>query len=115
MTGHDDEWKLQHCPALVTLKLISGKWKTRILWLLRSGPMTFGTLRRRLESVSAKMLTDHLRQLEADGLVYRKIEMTGGVQTSHYGFTGYGKTLVPVLDALGSWGLNHEDRDRTSP
>lgn len=110
---NDDGWKLEHCPALATLKLISGKWKTRILWLLRSGPMGFGTLRRRLKGVSAKMLTEHLRQLEADGLVSRAVETAGGVQTSRYGFTGYGETMIPVLDALGQWGLTHENKEQS--
>lgn len=108
--GPDDAWKLAHCPALATLKLISGKWKTRILWVLRPGPMGFGELRRSLKGASPKMLTEHLRQLEADGLIYRTVETRGEVRLSRYGYTPYGTSLIPVLDALGGWGLEHEKR-----
>lgn len=105
----NNEWKLEHCPALATLKLISGKWKTRILWVLRSGSMGFGELRRNLKGASPKMLTEHLRQLEADGLIYRTVESRGEVRLSRYGYTPYGESLIPVLDALGDWGLQHEE------
>lgn len=105
-----DARKLDHCPALATLRLISGKWKTRILWVLRPGPMGFNDMRRRLAEASPKMLTEHLRQLEADGLIYRTVETRGEVRLSRYGYTPYGATLIPVLDALGEWGLEHETR-----
>lgn len=103
-----DALKLEHCPALVTLRLISCKWKTRILWVLRPGPMGFGEIRRRLDGASAKVLTEQLRQLEADGLIYRTVRTRGEVRLSRYGYTPYGTTLIPVLDAVGDWGLVHE-------
>lgn len=100
--------KLLHCPALVTIRLISGKWKTRILWLLRSGPMQFGALRRELPGVSGKVLTDHLRALEVGGLISREAAKDGKIALAFYDFTPYGRTLIPALDALGDWGLVHE-------
>ena len=105
-----DALKLEHCPALATLRLISGKWKTRILWVLRPGPMGFGEMRRRLKGASSKVLTEQLRQLEADGLIYRNVETRGEMRLSRYRYTPYGATLIPVLDAIGEWGLRHEGR-----
>ena len=102
--------KIDHCPALVTIKAISGKWKTRILWLMRSGEIQFNDLRRNLRGVSAKVLTEHLRQLEDDGIIFHAKSIDHGVIVSRYGFTEYGSTLIPVLDALGQWGLLHENR-----
>jgi Predicted transcriptional regulators len=110
VSGAEPDEKMLHCPALVTIRLISGKWKTRILWALRSGPVPFNTLQRQLPGISAKMLTEHLRQLEADGLVTRTGAWAGKVQTVSYAYSDYGRTLIPVLDALGDWGLAHEDR-----
>jgi DNA-binding HxlR family transcriptional regulator len=106
MTSPDDE-KLLHCPALTTIKTISGKWKTRVLWLLRDRPYYFGELHRTLQGVSAKVLADQVSQLEADGLIARTKEIRNGVTYTAYAYSDYGLGLVPVLDALGDWGLKH--------
>ena len=111
MTTHNSVNKIDHCPALITINVISGKWKTRILWLLRSDELGFNELRRRLKRVSAKVLTDQLRELESDGVLYLKSVNKEGIQVSRYGYTPYGNTLIPVLNAMGSWGLEHECRD----
>jgi len=103
--------KIDHCPALTTINVIAGKWKTRILWLMRNGELGFNELRRSLKLVSAKVLTDQLKQLEQDGVVYLKSIFVSGVRVSRYGFTEYGTTLIPLLDAMGQWGLLHEDRE----
>jgi DNA-binding HxlR family transcriptional regulator len=99
--------KLFDCPALSAIKVISGKWKTRILWLLRRKPLHFGELRSTLPGVSAKVLDQQLRQLTADGLVFRREEIRGGVTFVFYDYTDYGRSLIPVLDKLGDWGLDH--------
>ena len=114
MTANCMPEKMDDCPALVTLKTISGKWKTRILWLLRSGDIQFNELRRKLKTVSAKVLTEHLRQLERDGIVHCIKSREGGVEISHYGFTHYGSTLIPLLDALGEWGLTHGSSEQST-
>lgn len=111
MTGESEPDKMQHCPTLTAIKAISGKWKTRILWLLRSGHIQFNDLRRELPGVSAKVLTDQLRELESDEIIFHQRDLNGGVQISRYGFSEYGSTLVPVLDMLGDWGLQHEARE----
>ena len=110
MTPSKESSKIDDCPAMTTIKAISGKWKTRILWLLRPGEMQFNELRRCLVGVSAKVLTDHLRQLEHEGIIFRRQSIEFGVHISHYGFTEYGSTLIPVLDALGKWGVIHKAR-----
>lgn len=102
--------KLLDCPALLTIRVISGKWKTRILWLLREREHHFGELRRALPGVSAKVLTDHLRALEADGIVTSRTDQRGGVTYSVFAYTDYGRSLIPALDALGQWGLDHAKR-----
>jgi DNA-binding HxlR family transcriptional regulator len=105
--------KLQHCPALIAIKAISGKWKTRILWLLRERPHHFGELKVLLAGVSAKVLSEQLKQLVNDGLVVSEETKRGGILFIMYDYTEYGRTLIPILDHLGLWGISHEDRQRS--
>ncbi|MEL6934825.1 MAG: helix-turn-helix domain-containing protein [Pseudomonadota bacterium] len=107
MTGQSDNEKLFHCPALSALKVISGKWKTRILWLLRERSYHFGELKRTLPGVTAKVLSEQLKQLENAGILAQQNTMIGSVHYCHYGFSKYGRSLIPVLEALGNWGLDH--------
>jgi len=98
--------KMIDCPALFTIQLISGKWKTRILWHLRSGAAGFGELKRALPGISPKVLTQHLDALVSDGLLARSQWNEANVIHSAYDYTDYGRTLIPVLDALGNWSAN---------
>jgi DNA-binding HxlR family transcriptional regulator len=104
--------KLLHCPALVAIKAISGKWKTRILWLLRDRPHHFGELKDLLPGVSAKVLSEQLRQLAAAELVASAGDRRGGVVYVVYDYTDYGRTLVPALDLIGNWGAIHAERGK---
>ncbi|MDX8353821.1 helix-turn-helix domain-containing protein [Cognatiyoonia sp. IB215182] len=113
MTGPDA--KLFHCPALTALKAVSGKWKTRILWLLRDRPHHFNELKRTLPGVSAKVLTEQLQQLQDDGIIDRQEETRDGVPHMVCSYSAYGRTLIPVLDALGQWGLIHGARQEEAP
>ena len=101
--------KMIDCPALFTIQLISGKWKTRILWHLREGSAGFGELKRALPGISPKVLTDHLDALVSDGLLTRSQRLQANIVHSAYDYSDYGRTLIPVLDALGNWGLSHRD------
>ncbi|WP_298358896.1 helix-turn-helix domain-containing protein [uncultured Litoreibacter sp.] len=112
MTDAADQ-KLLHCPALSATKVISGKWKTRVLWLLRDRAFHFGELRRTLPGVSAKVLAAQMQELEAAGLISRQEEERDGVTFALYDYTDYGRSLIPVLDALGDWGLQHDARAAT--
>jgi len=94
------------CPAETTLGVIAGKWKLLILRELLCGASRFGELRRRLSGISEKMLAQHLRELESDGIIARKIypEVPPKVE---YSLTASGKTLKPIIDGLHQWGLEH--------
>jgi DNA-binding HxlR family transcriptional regulator len=94
------------CPAESTLKIIGGRWKLMILHELCSGVSRFGELKRNLKGISEKVLAEHLRELERDGIIQRKVyaEVPPKVE---YSLTASGKTLKPILDAMHQWGLHH--------
>lgn len=97
-----------HCPVETALSVIGGKWKPLILWHLgEDGSCRFLELQRLVPGVTRKMLTQHLRQLERDGIVARKV-FNDLPQHVEYSLTQYGSTLRPVLRALCDWGSAHE-------
>ncbi len=95
-----------HCPTEATLAVIGGRWKVPILWNLLPGVCRFGELSRKLGGVTQKMLTQQLRELEADGLVHRKVypEVPPRVE---YSLTDLGRSLQPVIGALSDWGRTY--------
>jgi DNA-binding HxlR family transcriptional regulator len=102
-----------HCPVEVTLAVIGGKWKPLILWHLSEGGVRrFLELQRTIPGITRKMLTQHLRELERDGVVARQIfdEMPLRVE---YSLTKYGQTLRPLMRVLCDWGSKHEARVTT--
>jgi len=98
-----------NCPVETTLAVIGGKWKPLVLWRLKSGVRRFGELQRLIPGVTRKVLTQHLRELERDGIVARKVygEVPPKVE---YSLTKYGLTLRPLLDELCEWGSRHDRR-----
>lgn len=104
-----DKDKMRDCPVMATIEVIGGKWKPRILWRLRDGPATFGDLRRYV-GVSEKVLSENLAALQRDGIVSRQPLKEGDMVYVEYDYTCYGRSLVPVLDAMGGWGLGHDAR-----
>lgn len=94
------------CPVTATMGVIGGKWKPIILWSLSGGTRRFGELRRHIPAVTQKMLTQQLRELEADGVVLRRVyaEVPPKVE---YSLTDYGRTLLPILRAMSRWGKAH--------
>lgn len=93
---------------MATIALISDKWKVVIICKLKGGTYRFNELMRALKGVTQKVLTSQLRDLEADGLVQRKVyaEVPPRVE---YSLTPLGLTLVPVLDQLEGWAQEHAD------
>ncbi|MEU0123099.1 helix-turn-helix domain-containing protein [Streptomyces albidoflavus] len=92
------------CGIDAAFDVLSGKWKALILWELHThGVRRFAELRRGVPGVSEKMLTQHLREMEEDGLVHREVyaEVPPRVE---YSLTEYGRTLNEALGALGEWG-----------
>ena len=98
-----------NCPVETTLAVIGGKWKPLILWRLKSGVWRFGELQRLVPGVTRKMLTQHLRELERDGIVARKVYSEVPLKVE-YSLTEYGQTLRPLLKELCDWGQRHERR-----
>jgi len=95
------------CPVNAAIEIIAGKWKPSILCELRNGARRFGDLKRDIPGISDKVLSTHLRELEADGIVSRRQFYEGAVLATEYAFTEYGRSLIPALDALAKWGLEH--------
>lgn len=92
-------------PFTYTMSLIGGKWKLHILfWLSIKRIMRYSELKRALDKITHKMLSDQLKELEKDGLVLRK-EYPQVPPKVEYSLTDIGKSLMPVLDGLCDWGV----------
>ncbi|HYF31569.1 MAG TPA: helix-turn-helix domain-containing protein [Chitinophagaceae bacterium] len=91
------------CPIEATLGVIGGKWKAIIIYYLMENDRRFTDLVRLLETVSARMLSKQLQELERDGIVSRNVfaEVPPRVE---YALTTYGKTLLPLINAICAWG-----------
>lgn len=92
-----------HCPVAATLQLIGGRYKGLILWNLMDGPLRFSALRRAVPCATPKMLTQQLRELEADGLISRTVYPVVPPKVE-YALTRLGRSLCPVLEAMRAWG-----------
>ena len=103
--------ELPACPVESTLSLIGDKWKVLILRDLITGTKRFGELKKSIGTVSQKVLTAQLRNMEENGLVHREVyaEVPPRVE---YSLTELGQSLKPILDAMQNWGeeykQNHE-------
>ena len=102
------------CPMDALLRLLMGPWTTYILWALRqNGVMRFGAIRRTVQGVSAKVLTERLRMLEKAGVIYREYKPHIPPEVL-YGLTPRGRQLGPILDNLDALAAkwNAEDTRR---
>lgn len=101
------EKELPACPVETTLMLIGDKWKVLILRDLLPGTKRFGELRRSIGSVSQKVLTAQLRDMEESGLVHRQVyaEVPPRVE---YSLTELGQSLRPILDSMQNWGEGYK-------
>lgn len=98
------------CPVEAALAVIGGKWKPHIFRHLSGRTMRFGELQRVLPYVTRKILTQHLRELEDDGVVVRTVfpQVPPKVE---YSLSDYGKTFIPIMSSLSGWGQAHAERD----
>ncbi|MCK9578864.1 MAG: helix-turn-helix transcriptional regulator [Methanoregula sp.] len=98
--------KTYHCTVEAALDVIGGKWKPIILWALGENVLRFNELQKGLPGVNSKMLTKQLRELEEDGVIRRTVyaEVPPRVE---YAITDFGKTLIPILEALCDWGAEY--------
>jgi len=97
------EYELPACPVEATLTLMGDKWKILIVRDLLTGTKRFGELKKSLDNISQKVLTQHLRTMEESGLVHRKAyaEIPPRVE---YSLTELGQSLKPIHDVLWNWG-----------
>ena len=100
---------LPACPVETTLTLIGDKWKVLILRDLMPGTKRFGELKKSIGSVSQKVLTAQLRDMEQNGLVHREVyaEVPPRVE---YSLTELGRSLEPILDAMRNWGEGYKSQ-----
>ncbi|MCU0627258.1 MAG: helix-turn-helix transcriptional regulator [Gemmatimonadaceae bacterium] len=106
MTVRHFDWQAP-CTVEATLAVIGGVWKPVILFHLLDGSHRFSDLARVLPGATARMLTRHLRELEADGIVSRTVTPTVPPRVD-YALTPLGATLAPVLQAMRSWGADYQ-------
>ena len=99
------------CPVATTVALIGSKWKLLILRNLLVRPWRFNELKKDLEGISQKVLTDSLRSLEGDGIVTRTVypEIPPRVE---YSLSELGESMRPIISAMERWGLAYQERIR---
>ena len=99
--------ELPDCPVATTVQLIGNKWKLLILRNLLTRPWRFNELRKSLDGISQKVLTESLRAMESDGIIVRTVyaEVPPRVE---YSLSALGETLRPLLDAMQAWGQEYQ-------
>ena len=103
--------ELPACPVEITMGLIGDKWKVLIIRDLLTGTKRFGELKKSLTGITQKVLTNNLRQMEASGLINRKVyaEVPPRVE---YSLTETGLSLKPILDSMVQWGNEYREMQR---
>ena len=101
--------KTYNCPVEAAIGVFDGKWKAVILWWLHQRTWRFAELRRQIPGITEKMLTQQLRELEADGVVVRRVYATVPPKVE-YSLTDYGRSLKRALRAICDWGHGHMAR-----
>ena len=101
------------CPLTAAFAAIGGKWKLIIIYWLAESPKHFAALRKLMPSISQKVLTEQLRELECDGLVLR--EPKGAIPAPvEYSLTDYGRSVLPLVEEVRLWGRSHLQRADSS-
>jgi DNA-binding HxlR family transcriptional regulator len=96
--------KLYPCGTSLAMAFIGGKWKTVIIYHLKKGEKRYYELRKEMPTVSERTLSLQLKQLENDGLVSRQVFTKEPPLKVVYKLTPFGKSFIPVLDAITNWG-----------
>lgn len=104
----------RECPIETVINVLGGKWKPVIYWHLIESTKRFSDLEKLIPAVSQKMLTQHLRDLEREGVIERTIHPVVPPKVE-YALSDYGKTLIPVLEVMCAWGENHNERKWEEP
>ena len=95
-----------NCPVEATLDLIGGKYKALILWHLSERQLRFSELRKAISSATPKMLSQQLRELEAQSLIHREVFPVVPPKVE-YSLTELGRSLLPILVAMRDWGADY--------
>lgn len=95
-----------HCPVEATIDLVGGKYKAVILWHLIDQTLRFNEMQKLVPQATAKMLTQQLRELEADGLLIRVIYPVIPPKVE-YSLSDFGKSIIPILDVMCNWGTSY--------
>lgn len=101
--------ELPECPVATTVQLIGSKWKLLILRNLLQRPWRFNEMKKTLEGISQKVLTDSLRSMEADGLITRTVypEVPPRVE---YALSDLGQSMHPIIKAMEEWGISYKQQ-----
>lgn len=97
------------CPVEATISVIGGKYKSLILWHLRDKTLRFSELRKIIPRATSKMMTQQLRELEADNLIHREVYPVVPPKVE-YSLTDFGKELSPILLAMFDFGETYIDK-----
>lgn len=99
--------ELPACPVATTVQMIGSKWKLPIMRNLLQRPWRFNELKKDLEGISQKVLTDSLRSMEADGIITRTVypEVPPRVE---YALSDLGESMRPIMDAMEIWGTEYK-------
>lgn len=92
------------------LHVLGGKWKLRIVVGIASGYNRFNELQRAVEGISARVLSNELKDLETNGVIVRKVEAEATPVIVSYEPTEYAKTVIPIVNTLADWGKNHRNK-----
>lgn len=101
--------ELPACPVATTVQMIGSKWKLLIMRNLLARPWRFNELKKDLDGISQKVLTDSLRSTEADGIITRTVypEVPPRVE---YALSALGESMRPIMNAMEVWGLSYKEK-----
>ncbi len=102
--------ELPACPVATTVQMIGSKWKLLIMRNLLARPWRFNELKKDLEGISQKVLTDSLRSMESDGIITRTVypEVPPRVE---YALSELGESMRPIMDAMEAWGRAYKEQN----
>ena len=103
--------ELPACPVATTVQLIGSKWKLLILRNLLARPWRFNELKKNLEGISQKVLTDSLCSLEEDGIVTRTVYPEVPLRVE-YSLSELGDSMRPIIKAMEDWGIGYQEKVR---
>lgn len=107
---HDQTTAEAECPVRTTVRLLGGKYKSVIVWGLMGGTKRFSEIQALVPEATSKMITKQLRELEADGLVSRKVYPVVPPRTE-YSLTEFGRSAIPLIKHMSEWGISYLEKE----